>query len=103
MLNVNLRPIVDKVELGNKQFIIHPNECMYWWKQDEWAWIVHEGVHGCIHLDLQWPQMNTIIGPTQIEFDTSISLIHQIRYMMNLNYVVMVKHDIDKLLTIRFI
>ncbi len=55
MLNINLRPTVDKVELGNKQFIIHPNECMYWWKQDEWAWIVDEGVHGCIHLDLQWP------------------------------------------------
>jgi hypothetical protein len=55
MLNVNLRPIVDKVELGNKQSIMHQNECMYWWKQDQWARVVDEGVRGCVHLDLQGP------------------------------------------------
>jgi hypothetical protein len=32
-----------------------------------------------------------------IELDTSIPLAHQTRYWLNLNYVAIVKHDIDKL------
>ncbi len=38
-----------------------------------------------------------------IELDTSIPLAHQIRYRLNPNYVVAIKHDIDKLLVARFI
>ncbi len=39
----------------------------------------------------------------QIELDTSIPHVHQTRYQLNPNYVVIVKLDIDKLLTIGFI
>jgi hypothetical protein len=38
-----------------------------------------------------------------IELNTSILPAHQARYTLNPNYVVVVKHDIDKLLTTRFI
>ncbi len=39
----------------------------------------------------------------KIELDTSIPPTHQVRYKLNPNYVAIVKHDIDKLLTTRFI
>ncbi len=38
-----------------------------------------------------------------IELDTSIPPTHQARYILNPNYVTIVKHDIDKLLAIGFI
>ncbi len=38
-----------------------------------------------------------------IELETSISPTHQTRYKLNLNYVATIKHDIDKLLTTKFI
>jgi hypothetical protein len=38
-----------------------------------------------------------------IELDTSIPLAHHIRYRINPNYVVVVKHDINKMLATRFI
>jgi len=38
-----------------------------------------------------------------IELDTSVPPTHQARYILNLNYVVVIKHDIDKLLITRFI
>jgi hypothetical protein len=38
-----------------------------------------------------------------IELDTMISPSHQIQYWMNPNYVVVVKQDLDKLLTIGFV
>jgi hypothetical protein len=39
----------------------------------------------------------------KIKLDTSIPPTHQTRYKLNLNYGVIVKQDIDKLLTIGFI
>ncbi len=39
----------------------------------------------------------------QIELDTLIPLIHQIKYQLNPNYVAIVKQDIDKLLVVGFI
>jgi hypothetical protein len=39
----------------------------------------------------------------KIELDTTIPLAHQAGYTLNLNYVVAVKQDIDKLLVARFI
>jgi hypothetical protein len=39
----------------------------------------------------------------RIELNTSIPPAHQARYKLNLNHVVVVKHDIDKLLVARFI
>ncbi len=38
-----------------------------------------------------------------IEFNTNIPTSHQTRYRMNLNYVVVVKQDLDKLLVVGFI
>jgi len=43
------------------------------------------------------------IAQHQIELDTSIPLIHQTRYQLNFNYVVIVKQDIDKLLVVTFV
>jgi len=43
------------------------------------------------------------IAQHQIELDTMIPLAHQVRYQMNLNYIVVVKQDLDKLLVARFI
>jgi len=39
----------------------------------------------------------------QIELDTNILASHQAQYQMNPNYVVVVKHDLDKLLVVGFI
>jgi hypothetical protein len=39
----------------------------------------------------------------KLELDTSIPPTHQIRYKMNPYYVVIVKHDIDKLLISKYI
>ncbi len=39
----------------------------------------------------------------RIELDTSIPTTHQTRYILNLNYVVVVKQDINKLLAVRFL
>jgi len=39
----------------------------------------------------------------KIELDTIIPLAHQARYTLNLNYVVVVKQDIDKVLAAGFI
>jgi hypothetical protein len=39
----------------------------------------------------------------QIEFNTNIPTSHQARYQMNLNYVVVMKQDLDKLLIARCI
>jgi len=41
--------------------------------------------------------------PNEIELDTSIPLACHVEYMVNLNYVIMIEHDIDKLVTIGFI
>jgi hypothetical protein len=38
-----------------------------------------------------------------IELDTSIPPTHQVRYKLNLNYVMAIKQDIDKLLVVGFI
>jgi len=52
---------------------------------------------GLITLDLKgMPQK---LAQHRIELDTSIPPAHQAKYKMNPNYVVIVKHDIDKLLT----
>jgi hypothetical protein len=39
----------------------------------------------------------------QIKLDTSIPLAHQTRYWLNLHYIAIIKHDIDKLLAVGFI
>jgi len=39
----------------------------------------------------------------RIELDTSIPFAHQTRYQLHLNYVAIVKQDIDKLLVASFI
>jgi hypothetical protein len=39
----------------------------------------------------------------KIELDIIIPQAHHVRYKLNPNYVIMVKQDIDKLLTVRFI
>jgi len=39
----------------------------------------------------------------KVELDIAIPLTHQAKYKLNLNYVTIVKQDIDKLLTIKFI
>jgi hypothetical protein len=39
----------------------------------------------------------------KIELNITIPPTHQAKYYMNPNYVVRIKHDIDKLLTTRFI
>jgi hypothetical protein len=39
----------------------------------------------------------------QIDLDTLIPLVHQVRYRLNPSYVVIVKQDIDKLLAANFI
>ncbi len=39
----------------------------------------------------------------QIEFNTNILASHQARYLMNPNFVVVVKHDWDKFLVVGFI
>jgi hypothetical protein len=39
----------------------------------------------------------------RIELDTTITLAYQAKYQMNPNYVVMVKQDLGKLSTTRFI
>ncbi len=39
----------------------------------------------------------------QIELNTSIPLVHQVKYWLNFNYVPIIKHDIDKLLVASFI
>jgi len=39
----------------------------------------------------------------KIELDTSIPPTHQVRYKLNLDYATIIKQDIDKLLTTRFI
>jgi hypothetical protein len=38
-----------------------------------------------------------------MELDTTISPTHQAKYQMNLNYLAIMKQDLDKLLTTRFI
>jgi hypothetical protein len=43
------------------------------------------------------------IAQQRIELDTTIPLTHQARYRMNLNYIVIVKQDLDKLLVVKFI
>jgi len=39
----------------------------------------------------------------RIEFNTTNPLAHQIKYQMNQNYVVIVKHDLNKFLSTSFI
>ncbi len=39
----------------------------------------------------------------KIKLNTTISHVHQVRYQLNLNYVTIVKHDINKLLVVGFI
>jgi hypothetical protein len=39
----------------------------------------------------------------KIELDTALPLAHQARYILNPNYVIIIKQDIDKLLTTIFI
>ncbi len=39
----------------------------------------------------------------RIELDTTIPPTHQARYKLNPNYVITIKQNIDKLLTVRFI
>ncbi len=51
-----------------------------------------------IHKDLKNIPLELV--QLRIELDTSIPLTHQARYILNFNYAVVVKHDIDKLLTI---
>ncbi len=43
------------------------------------------------------------IAQHQIELDTLIPPIHQTRYWLNINYDIIVKYDIDKLLVVGFI
>jgi outer membrane lipopolysaccharide assembly protein LptE/RlpB len=39
----------------------------------------------------------------KIELDITIPLTHHVRYKLNLNYVIVIKQDIDKLLIVGFI
>ncbi len=43
------------------------------------------------------------LAQQKIELNTSIPLAHQARYKLNPNYVATVKHDINKLLVVRYI
>jgi hypothetical protein len=43
------------------------------------------------------------IAQHKIELDTTIPLAHRTRYRLNVNYITIVKQDIDKLLAIGFI
>jgi hypothetical protein len=55
-------------------------------------------------MDIQrFEKDSTKISTTQIELDIIIPPAHQAGYKLNPNYVTVVKQDIDKLLTIRFI
>jgi hypothetical protein len=58
-------------------------------------------VFTCFYKDLK--DMFLELVQHKIELDTSIPPTHQARYKLNLNYVTDLKHDIDKLLTTRFI
>jgi len=60
--------------------------------KDVFAW-TYKYLKG-IPLELTWHK---------IELDIIIPQAHQARYKLNPNYVIVVKQDIDKLLTIRFI
>ncbi len=42
------------------------------------------------------------LAQQKIELNTSIPPTHQSKYKMNLNYVVIIKHNIDKLLVVGF-
>ncbi len=55
----------------------------------------------CTYKDLEGTPPN--IAQHHIELDTSIPLVHQIRYKLNPNSATIVKHDIDKLLVVGFI
>jgi len=43
------------------------------------------------------------LAQNKTELDTTISLAHQVEYKCNPNYVIIVKQDINKLLTTKFI
>jgi hypothetical protein len=58
-------------------------------------------VFACTYKNLKW--IPPKLAQHKIELDTTIALTHQIRYRFNPNYVIVVKQDIDKLLTIGFI
>jgi hypothetical protein len=47
--------------------------------------------------------MASKLAQHKIELDIAIPQTHQAKYYMNPNYVVRMKHDIDKLLNARFI
>ncbi len=58
-------------------------------------------IFACTYQDLKGIPPNVI--QHWIALDTLIPLAHQARYQLNCNYIVIVKHDIDKLLVASFI
>ncbi len=61
----------------------------------------YKDVFSCSYKDLRGIPLH--IAQHLIELDTTISPSHQNPYRMNPNYVVIIKQDLDKLLTARFI
>ncbi len=58
-------------------------------------------IFACTYKDIRGIPLK--LTPNEIELDTSIPLARLVEYMVNLNYVTMIEHDINKLLTIGFI
>jgi hypothetical protein len=56
--------------------------------KDVFAWSYKDLIRIPIHIAQHWIELDTMIPPS-----------HQNWYWMNLNYVVVDKHDLDKLLT----
>ncbi len=63
-----------------------------------------ERVQRCLCVDVQGSKRcSTSFNTSLNEFDTNIPTSHQAWYQMNLNYVVVVKQDLDKLLIVGFV
>jgi len=75
-----------------------------WNKQGVGTRIVVEGIQRCFYMDIQrFEKDSTRVGKHIIELDTTIPLAHRAKYRLNLNYVTVVKQDIDKLIATKFI
>ncbi len=51
--------------------------------------------------DLKW--IPPKLAQHKIELDTIVPLTHKVKYILNPNYVIAIKHDINKLLIVGFI
>ncbi len=62
------------------------------------------GIYKCICLELYKNSKDTPhIVEHMIELNATIPLAHQMCYHMNLNYAIVVKQDLDKMLAIGFV